>query len=103
MDAQAMTDFDLVEPGLLALRAGGWLAAGALIGSVHFSLLRSSVRIFVQGRARLVAFALQLGRAALLAGMLAVVARRFGAWRLLLATGGILAARTAAVRLEGQK
>jgi hypothetical protein len=103
MDAQAMTGFDLAQPGLLALRAGGWLAAGAVIGAVHFSLLRSSVRMLVLGKPRLLTFALQLGRAALLAGMLAVVVGRFGAWPLLLATGGILAARTAAVRLEGQK
>ena len=98
-----MTGFDLVEPGLLALRAGGWLAAGALIGALHFWLLRSSVRMLVLGQPRLLAFALQLGRAALLAGMLAVVVAHFGAWPLLLATGGILAARPAAVRLEGQK
>ena len=98
-----MTGFDLVQPGLLALRAGGWLAAGALIGALHFWLLRSSVRMLVLGQPRLLAFALQLGRAALLAGMLAVIVARFGAWPLLLATGGILAARPAAVRLEGQK
>jgi len=103
MDAQAVTGFDLVQPGLLALRAGGWLAAGALIGALHFWLLRSSVRMLVLGQPRLLAFALQLGRAALLAGMLAVVVAHFGAWPLLLATGGILAARPAAVRLEGQK
>jgi len=98
-----MTGFDLVEPGLLALRAGGWLAAGALIGALHFWLLRSSVRMLVLGQPRLLAFALQLGRAALLAGMLAVIVARFGAWPLLLATGGILAARAAVIRLEGQK
>ena len=98
-----MTGFDLAQPGLLVLRGGGWLAAGALIGALHFSLLRSSVRMLVLGRARLLAFALQLGRAALLAGMLAVIVARFGAWPLLLATGGILAARAAAIRLEGQK
>ena len=98
-----MTGFDLAQPGLLALRAGGWLAAGAVIGAVHFSLLRSSVRMLVLGQPRLLAFALQLGRAVLLAGMLAVVVAHFGAWPLLLATGGILAARPAAVRLEGQK
>ena len=98
-----MTGFDLAQPGLLALRAGGWLAAGALIGALHFSMLRRIARMLVLGRARLLAFVLQIARAALLAGMLAVVARRFGAWPLLLATGGIQAARTAAVRLEGQK
>jgi hypothetical protein len=103
MDAQAMTGFDLAQPGLLALRAAGWLAAGALIGALHFSLLRSSVMILVLRQPRPLAFALGLGRAALLAGMLAVVVACFGAWPLLLATGGILAARTAAVRLEGQK
>jgi hypothetical protein len=103
MDAQAMTGFDLAQPGLLAPQTGGWIAAGALIGALHFWFLRSSVRMLVLGQPRLLTFALGLARAALLAGMLAVVVARFGAWPLILATGGILAARAAAVRLEGQK
>jgi N-ATPase, AtpR subunit len=98
MDAQAMTSFHLTEHALFALRAGAWLGGGALIGACYFLMLRRSARMLVLGRAWLLAMALQLGRISLLAGMLAVIASRFGALPLVFATAGILAARTAAVR-----
>ena len=97
-----MTSFHLTEHALLALRAGAWLAGGSLIGTFHFLTLRWNVRMLALGRAPLLAMALQLGRFALLAGVLAVIASRFGALPPLLATAGILAARTAAVRLGEQ-
>jgi F1F0 ATPase subunit 2 len=102
MDAQAMTSFHLGEQALLALRACAWLGGGALIGGFYFLTLRWNVRMLVLGRAPLLAMALQLGRFALLAGVLAMIASRFGALPLLVATAGIFAARTAAVRLGGQ-
>ena len=56
--------------------------------------------MLVLGRAPLLAMALQLGRFALLAGVLATIASHFGALPLLLVTAGIPAARMATVRLE---
>ena len=97
-----MTSFDLTEHALLALRVGAWLGGGALIGAFYFLTLRWNVRMLALGRAPLLAMALQLGRFAFLAGVLGVIASRFGALPLLLATAGILAARTATMRLAGQ-
>ena len=97
-----MTSFQLTEHALLAVRAGAWLGGGALIGAFHFLTLRWNVTLLALGRAPLLAMALQLGRFALLAGVLTVIASRFGALPLLLATAGILAARTVAVRLGAQ-
>lgn len=97
-----MTGFHLTEHALLALRAGAWLSGGALIGAFHFLMLRRSVRMLALGRPPLLAMALQLGRFALLAGVLAAIASRFGALPLILAAAGILVARTAAVRLGEQ-
>jgi F1F0 ATPase subunit 2 len=99
MDAQAMTGFDLAQTGLLTWRAGGWFAAGVLIGMFHFSTLRWNVTILTSAQARLpAAFALQFGRMALLAGMLATIAVRFGALPLVMAAAGIVVARSAAIR-----
>jgi F1F0 ATPase subunit 2 len=75
------------------------LGAGALIGAAYFLTLRWNVRMLALGRTPLFATALVLGRFVVLAGVLAVIASRFGALPLLLATAGILAVRTAAVRL----
>jgi N-ATPase, AtpR subunit len=102
MDAQAMTSFHLTEHAWLALRAGAWLGGGALIGGLYFLTLQWNVRMLALGRAPLLAMALQLGRFAFLAGLLAMIAGRFGALPLLLATAGIFAVRTTAVRLGGQ-
>jgi N-ATPase, AtpR subunit len=102
MDAQAMTDFHLTEHALLALQAGAWLGAGALIGGFYFLSLQWNVTVLAFGRSLLPALALQLGRFALVAVVLAAIASRFGALPLLLAAAGILAARAAAVRLGAQ-
>ena len=97
-----MTSFDLTEHALLALRAGAWLGGGALIGAFYFLTLRWNVRMLAFGRAPLLAMALQLG--AIRAPRRRACASSpvdFGALPLLLATAGILAARTATVRLAG--
>ena len=85
-----MTSFHLSEHALFAVRAGAWLGGGALIGAFYFLTLRWNVKMLVLGRAWLFATTLQLGRFALLAGMLAVIASRFGALPLVLAAAGIL-------------
>lgn len=97
-----MSALHLSEPAMLALRGGAWLAAGALIGALHFVTLRWNVRMFAGGRTALLAVALQIARFALLAGALAVIAGRYGALPLLLATAGILLARTAVVQAGGK-
>ena len=98
-----MTSVLLAQPGWLALLAAAWVAGGVLIGAPYFLTLRWNVRMLVLGHRRLLPVALQLARVVFLAGLLAVIAVRCGAWPLLLATGGILAARTAALRYEGQQ
>jgi hypothetical protein len=98
MDAQAMTSLHLAEQALLALRVGAWLSSGALIGMFYFLTLRWSVKMFTINKRLLPATALQLGRLALLAGLLAIIVNVFGALPLLLTTVGVLGARVAAVQ-----
>jgi F1F0 ATPase subunit 2 len=102
MDAQAMTKFLLAQQDLIAcaLAGGAWLAAGAAVGALYFLTLHWNVRKFAAGRSPVLALALalQLARFAALAGVLAVVAVHFGALPLLVATAGILAARTVFLR-----
>jgi len=90
------------QPALLAAQAAAWLCCGALIGAFHFLTLRWSVGLLAAGRVPLLAMTLQLTRFALLAGALGMIARGVGAVPLLVATAGILAARTAAIRLGAQ-
>jgi F1F0 ATPase subunit 2 len=87
------------ESALLALQAGAWLSSGALIGAFYFGMLRWNVRLLVLGRTPLLAMILQVGRFALLAGVLAATASRFGAFPLLVAAVGIFLARAVAMRL----
>jgi F1F0 ATPase subunit 2 len=96
MDAQAMTDFPLNELDLIlsVLRAGAWVAVGALIGALHFLMLRWNVRLLAVDRSLLLALATQLVRFAIVGGALAVIAGHFGALPLIVATAGIMAART---------
>jgi hypothetical protein len=98
MDAPAMTSLHLSEYVLLTLQAGAWLAIGTLIGALHFLTLQWNVSLLATGRVRLLAIAVQFGRLALVAGLLAVVAGHFGAFPLLLASTGILTARSAFLR-----
>jgi len=79
--------------------AVGWLA-GMVIGAVHFLSLRRNVRMLTAGRSLLPIVAIQLGRFAALAVVLAAITRSFGALPLLAAALGILTARTIIVRKE---
>jgi len=78
--------------------AAGWLAAGMVIGAFHFLSLHWNVRMLATGRSLLPVMAIQLGRFAVIAIVLAVIAAYFGALPLLAATAGILAARTVVTR-----
>jgi F1F0 ATPase subunit 2 len=84
------------------LTASAWLGAGALIGAFYFLSLRWNVRHFEIGRPILLAFAIQFVRFALMAAVLGVIARQFGALPLLIAAAGILAARPAILRWGAQ-
>jgi len=94
-----MTSFNLIEQSLRVVQDGAWLCSGALIGALYFQTLYWNVRMLAFGRPPLLAMALQLGRFALLASALAIIARHFGALPLLLVATGILGARLVAVRL----
>jgi F1F0 ATPase subunit 2 len=100
MDAQAMTKFLVAQQDLIAsvLAGGAWLAAGAAVGAVYFLTLHWNMRMFAAGRSPVLALALQLARFAAIGGVLAVIAVHFGALPLLVATTGILAARTVFLR-----
>jgi F1F0 ATPase subunit 2 len=100
MDAQAMIDFHLTAHNLIVsvLSAGSWLATGMVIGAFHFLTLRWNVRMLTAGRSPLPAVAVQLGRFAALAFVLAGIARYFGALPLLADTAGVLVARTVITR-----
>jgi len=91
-----MTAFHLNTHALAV--AAAWLAAGAVIGSIHFFGLRWNVRMVAAGRSLLPPAAVQLGRFAVMGVALAVIARLFGALPLIAATAGILAARALIVR-----
>ncbi len=93
-----MTSFHLAEQALLALRIGAWLSGGALIGALYFLTLRWSVKMLTAHKRLLPAMALQLGRLALLAGLLSIIVISFGTLPLLLTTAGILGARVVAVQ-----
>jgi F1F0 ATPase subunit 2 len=104
MDAQAMTDFPL--PGydlvLSVLRSGAWLCVGTLIGALHFLTLRWNVRILAVDQSLALAAVMQLVRLAIMAGGLAIIAIEFGALPLVVASAGVLVARTAVLRSGGQ-
>jgi F1F0 ATPase subunit 2 len=100
MDAQAMTQFFFMGHDLspFVIGAGTWLTVGAFIGALHFLTLRWNVRMLAADRPLLPALVNQLARFTLTAGMLTVVADHFGAFPLLVAIAGVLAARTAVLR-----
>jgi F1F0 ATPase subunit 2 len=100
MDAQTMTYFLPTGPDLFAhlLSTGIWLGVGAFIGATHFLTLRWNVRMLADDRPLPLGLATQLARFMLTAGVLAIVAGYFGVFPLLVATAGILVARTAILR-----
>jgi F1F0 ATPase subunit 2 len=98
MDAPDMSaTFDtLTNLPLPALAAVG-LAAGLVLGAVHFLSLHRVTRIYTAGGAVLTALALQLARFGLLVAGLAALAQ-LGAVPLLAGALGILAARAWVLR-----
>jgi F1F0 ATPase subunit 2 len=101
MDAGAMTKLYVTDHDIfmLVLNAGAWLAIGALIGAFYYVTLRWNAEMLVIGPSVLVALAIQLTRCAVLASVLAIITRYYGALPLLIAMLGILASRTAVLRL----
>jgi F1F0 ATPase subunit 2 len=95
-----MTAFQL-NPHYLAL-AVGWVAVGTVVGTVHFLGLRWNVRMLTAGRSLLPIMAIQLGRFAAMAVVLALITHTYGGVPLLAAALGILAARTVIVRREAR-
>lgn len=89
-----MTSFHFSAPTFFALQAVEWLGGGALIGAGYFLTLCWNVRLLALGRVPLVATIVQVGRFALLVGLLAAIADCGGALPLILAVAGIIAART---------
>jgi hypothetical protein len=100
MDARAMTlPFATGNETIaLLLESGAWLAMGGLIGTFHFLTLRRSARMLAMGSSLSAGLVLHLIRFPITASALIVIAR-YGALPLLAATLGILAARTAVLRL----
>lgn len=76
------------------------LAAGTLLGLAHFGSLRRNARLYAGGGTVAGALLLQLGRFALLAGGLTLLAR-LGALPLLSGALGLLVARSAILRRAG--
>jgi hypothetical protein len=85
-------------PARHLLDIGGWFAAGALIGGIHFLTLRWNARLFVGTRWPLLPLGIQLARFGLIAAALAFVATMFGVLPFLVTAAGILVARTAVIR-----
>ncbi len=83
-----------------AFAAGVWLAAGVSIGVVYFLSLRWNVELLATGRSPLRAILLQLARFTGMAGILAVIALKFGALPLLVSFLGVVVSRTIVVRRQ---
>jgi len=95
-----MTQIGLTEYELTSclVRASTWFAAGALIGAFHFLTLQCNVWILLNGQSLLLSAGIQIMRFAVIAPVLAAVARFFGALPLFAAATGILAARSAIIQ-----
>jgi hypothetical protein len=99
-----MTHFYLPGHDLFSyvISAGTWLTLGALIGALHFLTLRWNVWMLTADWSLPLASAIQLARFTVTAGLFALVAVHFGAFPLVVATAGVLAARTAVLRFGGE-
>ena len=82
--------------GLATIPIVGGALAGCAIGLAYFGALWLAVRRHAQGRDRVVAVALHVGRFALLGGGLWLIAQQ-GAPSLIAALGGFVVARQIAV------
>jgi N-ATPase, AtpR subunit len=89
-----MTSFHFTAPTMFAVQAAAGLSGGALIGAAYFWMLHRNIRLLAFGRAPLVAAAVQVGRFAFLAGLLAAITACAGSLPLIATAAGILAART---------
>jgi N-ATPase, AtpR subunit len=100
MDACAMTPLSAIGNDALAVfvESWAWLAIGGLVGAFHFLTLRRSARMLATGSSLSVGLVLHLIRFPVIAGVLVLVAQ-YGALPLLAAMLGILAARSAVLRL----
>jgi len=81
--------------------ATGWFFGGALLGLLHFVSLRWNVRCLLSGQP-LFSLGLQFLRFALTGGVLALLAKLFGAMPLLVGTLGLMVTRTGVLLLESQ-
>ena len=97
MTGLSVPQYDILK---LVLIASTWLAIGALIGAFFYLTLRRSAQMLATGSSMRTALALQLIRFAVMAGLLGIIARHYGAVALLAVTFGIHAARTAVLRLR---
>jgi hypothetical protein len=99
-----MTHFYLPGHDLFSyvISAGTWLPLGALIGALHFLTLRWNVWMLTADWSLPFASAIQLARFTVTTSLFAVVAVLFGAFPLVVATAGVLAARTAVLRFGGE-
>jgi len=84
---------------MLVLDASAWLAIGALIGTFHYLTLRRNAQMLVTGTSLLKPVTLQLIRFAVTAGALGIITRHSGALPLFVTALGVLASRTAVLRL----
>jgi hypothetical protein len=102
MDAKAMTGLSMPQYDILkfVLGAPAWLAIGALVGAFFYLTLRRSAQMLATGSSVSTALVSQLIRFTVMAGLLGIIARHYGAVALLVVTFGILAARTVVLRLR---
>jgi hypothetical protein len=84
---------------MLVANASAWLAIGALLGAFHYLTLRRNAQMLATGSSLLKAVTLQLIRFTVMACVLVIVTRRYGAMPLLATALGVLISRTAVVRL----
>jgi F1F0 ATPase subunit 2 len=96
MTRLCVTELDMF---LLILKTGAWLATGGLIGVCHYMTLRWNVQMLATGSSVPAAVAIQLIRLAIMAGLLAIITRHYGAPPLLVAALGVVASRAAVLRL----
>ena len=84
---------------MLVPNASAWLAIGTLLGAFHYLTLRRNAQMLVTGSSVLKPVTLQLIRFAVTAGALGIITRHYGALPLFVTALGVLASRTAVLRL----
>ena len=96
-----MSGFHVTEREMLMLvpSASAWLSIGALLGAFHYLALRRNVQMLITGSWVPKVLGLQLIRFAVMACVLVIVTRHYGAMPLLGTALGVLVSRTAVVRL----